>query len=269
MEKNFSLTGKDLLKDAKIPFLLLNESGEVFYELALTMIHTIEQNNAQNTHSVLIVPVGPIGQYPVFVRLVNQQQLDLKSCWFINMDEYLDNQGQWLPKENTLSFRGYMESQVYSQIDKHLLPPPDQRIFPDPLNPEKLDNLLSSLGEADLCIGGIGLNGHVAFNEPKPELTIEEYSELGSRVLEIAPETRTTNCIAGLSGSLEEMPTHCVTIGIKQILMSKKIVLGVFRDWHRAVLRRALHGKKTTAFPVTLLQNHPNTLIISNKTAAG
>lgn len=269
MKHYYQLPAYKLHQGARIPFLQLNESGEVFYELALKMIETIEQNNAQGKHSVLIIPVGPVGQYPIFIRLVNQMRIDLSRCWFFNMDEYLDDKGAWIPLEDRLSFRGYMSRNVFEKIDTDLLPPLEQRVFPDPQTPERMDSLISSLGGADLCIGGVGLNGHLAFNEPQPELSIEAFSSLGSRVLEIAPETRATNCIGDLAGALEDMPTHCVTIGAHQILTAKKVVLGVFRDWHRAVLRRALHGDKSTAFPVTLLQGHPDALIISNAVAAG
>ena len=76
-------------QNAKVPLLKLGDSGEVFYELALEMIGEIEKNNAVGRRTVFICPVGPVGQYPIFVRLVNERRLSLKNCWFINMDEYL------------------------------------------------------------------------------------------------------------------------------------------------------------------------------------
>ena len=64
------------------------------------------------------------------------------------------------------------------------------------------------------------------------------------------------------------MPKRCVTIGMKQILGAKKIRLGVFRDWHRAVVRRAAYGDQTADFPATLAQNHPDAQILINDVAA-
>ena len=52
------------------------------------------------------------------------------------------------------------------------------------------------------------------------------------------------------------MPKYCITIGFKEISEAKRIRLGCFRDWHRAVVRRAAYGEKTTEFPVSLLQTH-------------
>ena len=117
--------------------------------------------------------------------------------------------------------------------------------------------------------GGIGITGHLAFNEPDPELSAEEFAALDTRVLSIHPETRATNCIGDLGGALEDMPHRCVTIGMKEILGARKVRLGVFRDWHRAVVRRAAYGEVTAAFPATLLQNHPDAKIFVNSVAAG
>ena len=82
----FKISREELGHGAKIPLKKLGDSGEVFYELALEMLEQIKKNNAQGTRSVLICPVGPVGQYPIFVRLVNEVRVSLKNTWFINMD---------------------------------------------------------------------------------------------------------------------------------------------------------------------------------------
>ena len=56
-----------------------------------------------------------MGQYPIFVRLVNREQLSLRNCWFINMDEYLTDDGQWIAEENPLSFRASWPGRLYGQ----------------------------------------------------------------------------------------------------------------------------------------------------------
>ena len=87
-------------------------------------------------------------------------------------------------------------------------------------------------------------------------------------MLAISRETRTSNAIGDLGGAIEDMPPYCVTIGFHQIITAKKVRLGVFRDWHRAVVRRAAYGEVTTAFPATLLQRHPDALIYVGGNAA-
>lgn len=268
MHDYYQLSPQELGKGAKLPILKVGDSGEAFYELAREMVDAIREHNERGEKTVFIVPVGPVGQYPIFVRLVNQEGLSLKDCWFFNMDEYLTDDGKYIPKEDRLSFRGFMDREVYSQIRPELLMPQDQRVFPDPARPEETDRLLEALGGPDICFGGIGITGHLAFNEPQPELTPVQFSQLPTRVLDIAPETRATNCVGDLGGALEDMPRKCVTIGMKQILSAKKLRLAVFRDWHRAVCRRAAYGEVSAAFPVTLAQNHPDVKLIVNAVAA-
>ncbi|NLS85187.1 MAG: glucosamine-6-phosphate isomerase, partial [Ruminococcaceae bacterium] len=110
--------------------------------------------------------------------------------------------------------------------------------------------------------------GHRAFNEPQDELTAEQFSKLHTRVLNISRETLTANSIGDLNGAIDAMPKKCVTIGISEILGAKKIRLGVFRDWHRAVVRQAAYGEVSAHFPATLVQNHNDAMIIVNANAA-
>ena len=232
------------------------------------MLFRSEENNARGDKTVYICPVGPVGQYPIFVRLVNERRLSLKNCWFLNMDEYLDENDRYLPVDHKLSFRGFMQREVYGKIDPELLMPEEQRVFPDPQDPASLTALVERLGKVDIAFGGIGINGHLAFNEPQEGMSEEEFAQLTTRVLDISRETLTANAIGDLSGAIEAMPKRCVTIGIREILSAKKVRLGVFRDWHRSVIRRAAYGERTAQFPATLLQNHPDAMILTNSNAA-
>ena len=264
----FHLSAQDLGRNAKIPIVKLGDSGEVFYELALEMTSAVRTNNAAGRPTVLICPVGPVGQYPIFVRLVNREGLSLKNCWFINMDEYLEDDGGCVDESNPLSFRGFMARNVYGQIAPGLLMPPEQRIFPDPIQPSRVDRLIEELGGVDVAFGGIGINGHLAFNEAREDLTAEEFAALGTRVVALNPETRTANAIGDRGGAIDAMPAQAVTIGMKQILSARKVRLGVFREWHRAVVRQTAYGPVTAHFPASLLQNHPDAVIYTNNVAA-
>ena len=264
----FTKEASELTTRNKVNVKLLGDSGEVFYEIAKEMVETIKANNTEGKRTVFIVPVGPVGQYPIFNRLVVEDEVSLSSCYFINMDEYLDDEKQYLPLDHKLSFRGFMEDNVYSQIPAHLSVPVGQRIFPDPNDPTKVQNLIDTLGGVDIAFGGIGINGHLAFNEPQERLSVEEFSKLETRALEISSETRVANAIGNLNGAIDAMPRYAVTLGMRQILGARKIRLGVFRAWHQAVLRQTLFGKLETHFPATLLQNHPDVMIYSNNVAS-
>lgn len=258
-----------LLGDPKIRLLCMKDNHEVFRQMAEQMAEEIKSRNATGEKTVFICPVGPVGQYPYFVDMVNGGNISLKNVWFINMDEYLDEEKRWIPADHPLSFRGFMDRNVYSRIRQELLMPKEQRIFPDPDNLSYIPELIERLGGVDMVFGGIGINGHVAFNEADGTLSEEEFLAQKTRVLKISPETRAANAIGDFNGALEDMPSYCVTVGIHEIAHGRKIRLGCFRSWHRAVVRRAAYGEPTSEFPVSLLQNHPDiTLTFTEYVAA-
>ena len=237
---------EQLLASPKLPVTVMADNAAVFQAMAREMAEEIKRKNALGEKTVFICPVGPVGQYPYFVELVNREGISLKNVWFLNMDEYLTDE---------------KERAVYSQIKPELVMPESQRLFPDPKDPENMWRAIQELGGVDICFGGIGINGHVAFNEAQDELTADQFRALPTRVLEISRETRTANAIGDLNGAIDDMPRWCVTIGMKEIYSARKIRLGCFRDWHRAVVRHACYGEASAHFPVTLLQEHPDTLL--------
>lgn len=258
MKEYYYYTKEELLKNPKIPLIVMEDNPTVFRSIAEEMAAEIERKNKNGEKTVFICPVGPVGQYPYFVELVNERNISLQNVWFINMDEYLTDDKKWIPKEHRLSFRGFMDRAVYSKIKPELVMKEEQRVFPDPENTGYIPELIEKLGGVDIAFGGIGINGHVAFNEPQDELTGEEFLKLKTRVLEISPETRAVNSIGDLNGALDDMPHYCITIGINEISNARKIRLGCFRDWHRSVVRHAAYGEPEAHFPVSLLQSHPD-----------
>jgi glucosamine-6-phosphate deaminase len=256
----YRIPKEELGAGAKIPLAIMGSAAEVFAAAAADMADTIESRNVEGLDSVFIVPVGPTGHYPLFVDRVNERRISLKKVWFFNMDEYLADERSWIDIGQPLSFRGFMRKCVYDRIDPELVMPEPQRVFPDPRHPELIGELLADLGGADACYGGIGINGHVAFNEPE-DVPSGAFAERPTRVLRILPETRAVNSIGDLGGAMGAMPEWCVTIGMREILAARRIRLYCFRDWHRAVVRRAAFGDKTARFPVTILQDHPDARI--------
>lgn len=251
----YQKTKEELFANPKIPLQSYPSMEDTFRAMATDMVDTIIERNTAGLKTVFIVPVGPVGQYPHFVTRVNEEQISLKNVWFFNMDEYLDENDQNISKESHLSFQGYMEREVYQRINAALVMDESQRFFPDPNNPHLLTQTLERLGGADVCYGGLGINGHVAFNEPAA-ISVAEFKNLETRVADIALDTQIANAIGSLNGALEAMPKRSVTIGFKEIFSAKRIRLYCFRDWHRAVVRRAAYGDVSASFPVTILQEH-------------
>ena len=259
MKHNYYYYNKEeLLRNPKIVLIVRENNEAVFKAMAEEMLTEIKRKNARDEKTVFICPVGPVGQYPYFTKMVNEEKVSLRNVWFINMDEYLSDDKQWISIEHRLSFRGFMDRNVYSKISEEFVMPKSQRIFPDPNNIKYIPELIERLGGVDICFGGIGINGHVAFNEASEDLSPEEFLKQQTRILEIAKETRAVNSIGDLNGALDDMPKYCITVGINEISQARKIRLGCFRDWHRGVVRHAAYGEKSAHFPVSLLQGHPD-----------
>lgn len=264
----YQIPAEELGKDSKVPILILADSGEVHFELALEMLDEIVKNNAAGRRTVFICPYGPIGQYHTFARLVNERRVSLKNVWIINMDEYLTDDGEWLPYEDPRSFRAGMDRELYSKIDPELVMPAEQRVFPDPHNPGAIQQLIDTLGGVDIVMGGIAVNGHIAFNEPEPEMTNEQFAQLPTRVEKLSQATLLKDAIMGRGGAIDTVPKQAVTVGMKEMLGARKLRLTMMADMQRAVIRRAGYGEVTASFPVSFAQTHPDAKIIISRNVA-
>jgi glucosamine-6-phosphate deaminase len=153
-----------------------------------------------------------------------------------------------------------MERAFYQLLEPALAPPPEHRVFPDPAKPRAIEKLISSRGGVDACFGGIGINGHIAFNEPPEpgvEMSIETFANLPTRILDLSRETRTINSVT-VGGEVNLIPIRAITIGMKEILASRRLRFYCNRHWQSAVIRRALHGPLTAACPASYLRTHPD-----------
>lgn len=226
--------------------------------MAQAMLNAILQAQRQRRAATLIVPVGPVDEFPVLAELINQRQVDCRDVMLINMDEYLTDDDRWVPEDHPLSFRGYMNHCFYQRLSASLAPVLENRVFPHPQRCEELARLIEQRGGVDVCFGGIGINGHIAFNEP-PEpgeaFTPESFAALPTRSLDLSRETRTINSVT-VGGEISIIPRRAVTVGMVEILASRSLQFYCNRPWQRAVVRRVLHGPQTAACPASLISTH-------------
>ena len=246
----------------------------LYADFAAAMLGEIETAAAQGRACRLIVPVGPRGQYPVFVRLCHERAVDLRHVWWFAMDEYLDWQGRYIAASDPLSFRGFLQREVVAALDASCGFRAEQLCFPDPLRLDDYSARIADLGGIDCCFGGVGVHGHVAFNEPPisrfHELSPEEFARSLTRVVYLAPETVVMNSIRASGGDFACFPPMAVTAGMADILAARRIRL--YCDggaWQKSVLRRAVSGEPSAAWPVTLLRGHPDLEIVADAETAG
>jgi glucosamine-6-phosphate deaminase len=227
------------------------------------MFDEIRRGGDSGRGATLIIPVGPVDQFPILARMLNEQEVSCRNTVFINMDEYLTDNDQFIPEEHPLSFRGYVDRLFYSRLDPALAPPPENRVFPDPRNPGAIQQLIDARGGVDACYGGIGINGHIAFNEPPEpgeDISVAAFAALPTRVLPLTRETRTINSVT-VGGEIALIPKRAITVGMKEILAARRLRFYCNRTWQSAVARRALHGPLIPACPASYFRTHPDAVL--------
>lgn len=263
MVNTYYCTPEEWKENSKIPLRVMETEDSMYDEIARLMADTIKANGDDKT--VIICPVGPIMQYPKFVKIVNEERISLKNCWFINMDEYLTDDDKPIAKDNILSFHGIMDNMLYSKIDPELVMPESQRLFPEPGREAEIDALFEELGKVDLCLTGVGINGHIAFNEPPEEgdpITDEEYRNIGTRCLDISRETIVNNGGGKIRGALDIFPKRCVTLGMKQLLSAKVLKVYLYTNWQWGIARKIGLEPESKSMPVSFLQSHPDSEMV-------
>lgn len=253
---------------SRIPLELLPDNDAVIRRFADDLLHEYLAAKRQGRHTVVfIVPVGPIGQYDLWADRCNRQRISLRDLVLVNMDEYLTSDGRdFIPLADPLSFRRHMAEHFYDQLHPELAPPPDQRLFPHPRDLSEVPRAIGRFGGCDVCFGGVGITGHVAFNdppEPDEDVPVERFGALPTRVVRLSRETRLINAVTTSRGNIDRIPEFAATVGMQEILGSRKVRLYLNRPWQSAVIRKLLHGPVTPAVPASLLQDHGDVRVVA------
>jgi glucosamine-6-phosphate deaminase len=246
---------QELGRGTPVRIEIVGDMGDVARHFARALFDEI----ARKADATMVLPVGPVDQFPLLAEMINRARLDCREVAIINMDEYLAGD-EWISIDHPLSFRGYMNRMFYELLDPHLAPRGENRIFPDPEDLSGVAEVIEARGGLDACYGGIGINGHIAFNEP-PEpgepVDSEEFAARPTRVVSLTRETITINSNT-VGGEMSIIPRRAVTVGMKEILSAGRLRFYCNRPWQSAVIRRVLHGPVTGACPASLLRTHPD-----------
>lgn len=208
---------------------------------------------------------------PVYAALVRQvralperEQQQLRRHWCsVNLDEYVFPPGG--PRRDRASFRAFMAAHLGDPLalsaDRLLLP--DGWAADPAREAVRYREALAALGGVGLQLLGLGLNGHVAFNEPpcRPQVPC--------RVVTLSASTRRQNA-AAFGGDPAAVPRQAISLGLAEILAARRILLVVTGVAKAGVLARLLHEPPSAALPASWLQGHPAvTVVVDRATAAG
>ncbi len=260
-----SIPANKLGAGVDIPVVVVKDDELLSVHFARAMADEIEKNNKSDKKTNFILPVGPKGQYKYFVDIVISESLDLSNSSFFFMDEYLEDDDSYIPKEHPLSFRGFVERTVIAPLTGSAGFNRSNIHFPNPKDVDAYGKLIKDSGGIDISFAGVGINGHLAFNEPPEDfekIIDDEFSNLSTRVLTLSRETRTINSVTAANGAIGYIPKRAVTVGMSEILSANKIRLYMNRVWQKYGVRRVLYGEISASFPASLTKNHKDLAIV-------
>lgn len=228
--------------------IIINKK-ETLDELAAKEIITLVR---KKPNAVLGLATGssPIGLYENLIKDYKANQTNYENVLTFNLDEYYE-----LPIDHEQSYHTFMYETVFKHLNINL----ENTHFPKQDDPASYTELLKK-HPIDLQILGIGSNGHIAFNEPGTSF------ESTTQYVDLAESTRQDN--ARFFDSIDDVPKKAVTMGLKDIMRAKKVILLAFGKNKAEAIYTLVNGKKSEDCPATILQDHPNLTLYLDEDAA-
>lgn len=243
---------------------VIDDRAEFYAAFATDIVTRIKQALDEGRQFVGIFPVGPMPQYPIAAEMINRLRIPMHHVHTFNMDEYADQDGNTAPRDWEGSFQRAMWESFFLRIDPELRPPEKQIHFPTTDVIKDYSKMIADMGGADVCYGGIGWCGHIAFWEAHlgDEFgnDMEAYKKAGARLVELHPMTIMQNALHSFGGDWSWVPPKANTIGPADILGAKHRSfwldgdLGGGVSWQRFIARLVAHGPVNTYVPGSILQ---------------
>ena len=194
-------------------------------------------------HAAIIVATGA-SQFEMLAALVREPEIDWKKVTVFHLDEYIG-----LPENHPAGFRKYLRERFLAK-----LPEPVAKFHP--VSREAMPDLARALQNTviDVAFVGIGENGHLAFNDPPADFETDE----PYLVIKLDDVCRRQQLGEGWFKTVDDVPTHAVSMGIRQIMKSRAIVNTVPDARKANAVKNALEGEVSNLCPASILQRHPD-----------
>ena len=245
----------------KIPVKIFSNSQEGSVYVATQIANLIKEKEAEGKKCVIGLATGssPKGLYAELVKMHKEEGLSFKNVITFNLDQYYP-----MEKNALQSYHYFMRKNLFEQTDidpqnYHL---PDGMVAKDKVKEHcyNYEKQIQDAGGLDLQILGIGINGHIGFNEPGSGI----YTK--TRLTTLDNSTRLANSYE--FGNMSEVPRMAVTMGISTILKSKKIILMAWGGGKAPVIQQSVENDDTEEVPASLLQNHDDCTFVIDEAAA-
>ena len=208
---------------------------------------------------VLGLPTGssPIGMYQAIIKAHKEGRISFKNVLTFNMDEYVN-----LPEDHPESYHTFMKKNLFDHIDC-----PKENIHILNGNAENLqaecaryEQMIKDAGGIDLFIGGIGPDGHIAFNEPGSSLSSR------TRIKTLTTDTRIANA-RFFGDKPENVPSLALTVGVGTVMSAKEVLILCNGHNKSRALQAAVEGAVTQMWTISSLQLHPHGIVVCDEAA--
>lgn len=226
---------------------------ENYKEASLRAASIIAAQVTVKPNCVLGLATGstPLGTYANLAKWCDEGNLDFSKAMSFNLDEYIG-----LSPEHDQSYHYFMKTNLFDKIniDQTRTYVPDG-LAEDPATVgAAYDAHIAAEGGIDLQLLGIGRNGHIGFNEPADEFVT------ATHLVTLKENTREAN--ARFFASINEVPTHAITMGMQSIMHAKKVLLMACGPDKMEILKAALEGPVTPQVPASILQLHKDLVVV-------
>ena len=226
--------------------------------IAKEIVKLIQKNNKKNKKTVLGLATGssPKGVYKNLIELHKKEKVSFKKVITFNLDEYYS-----IAKNHKESYHQFMDENFFNHVDidrNNIYIPKgdmDKKMIDDFC--KAYEKKIKSYGGIDIQILGIGANGHIGFNEPGSNLNSI------TRLVKLDYQTR-YDARLNFNG-IKNVPSSAITMGIKSILASKRIILMAWGKSKSNAIKKAVEVRQNVKVPASLIQSHDNATIVLDK----
>ena len=209
-------------------------------------------------NSVLGLATGstPVGMYEQLVAWHKAGELDFSAVRTANLDEYVG-----LAPDHDQSYRYFMNHNLFDHvnIDKENTHVPNGLADDPAAECVRYDRVVEEMGGVDIQVLGMGHNGHIGFNEPC------DHFPLGTNLVDL--QESTINANARFFASRDEVPRQAMTMGIRTIMMARKILVVVSGEDKADIVQKAFTGPVTPHVPASVLQLHSDVVLVGDRAA--
>ena len=232
--------------------------GKDYQDVSRKSANIMSAQIIMKPNAVLGLATGstPVGLYKQLIEWYNKGDLDFSQITSVNLDEY-----KGLSGDNDQSYRYFMNTNLFDHvnIDK------TRTYVPNGLEEDSdkacadYNEIIRSVGGIDIQLLGIGGNGHIGFNEPG------EAFEKETHCVDLTESTIKAN--ARFFESMDEVPKQAYTMGIKNIMQARKVLLIVSGEGKAEILDKVLYGPVTPQVPASILQLHNDLTVVADEAA--